>query len=328
MERTRRGLEETTAGRNRRTPAPARQSRSLSDEILDLQSTAGNRSVASVIGDAAVQRDAKPAAARNDGGVLTFDSGEVIPLQTVTWSATQKIARDTEGQSRFPTSTIPTRLEFGDLEITRLRDANSPRADEILDAKVHDHATLTLNQASADGGLPAEKFELQQVGIKEIKRARETGETKGEDLTEQISVYVGHLSIAGQVKDDSKATKAQAVAYLDVHGGHRTPVLAWEPSPVKGRKTDVDEGSLGRRVVVVDPLFTVTLQIPAGEGLNGLAAMLDGGRHFDATLTPNDGRSVLDVEQALVEEIKSSALGPGVVEVKLVAETNRVHRMP
>ena len=323
MDRLRRAPHEIAPGQARPAAGPGRRPQTLNEEILDLQSTAGNRSVASAIGETAVQRDPKPAAAaKNDGGVLTFDSGEVLPLQTVTWSVTQKIAQDTHGKSRWPTAAVPFKLEFGNLEITRLPDANSPRADEVIDAKEHDHATLTLNQASADGGLPAEKFELDKVGISRIS------ENKGDDLTEHVTVYVGHMAIAGQVKDDSKAAKARAVAHFQLDGGRPTPVLSWEQSPVSWRKATGDEGTFRRRTRVQDELFTLTIRIPAGELLNRLAATLEGASRFNATLTPIDGRSELDLKEMLVEEIKSSSFGPGVVEVKLVAEISRLRRMP
>jgi hypothetical protein len=316
VDRKRRGRDGADLAEPRRADGSPRRPPSPVDALLELQATAGNRAVAASLDRATVQR--QPArSGRNDGGALTLDSDEAIPLQSATWSLKVGVKAIYEGSERNP-QIEPTKREVGNLELTRRSDAHSARLQDLL-ATEHERGSLRLDRPSRDGALPATTLALRDVALVAYSRGR------GDDPTETLTIAVGDLQVAGMGKE---ASTADAVAFLQVGAGSDAwppiPVISWER---EGSPASLSSGPFQQVPMKHGPAEDrppdLTVKIAAGMGVTHLAEALDQKRRLNFTLSPKGAGAKTEMLEALVVKVASSADGPNVVEVRFAAELAR-----
>ncbi len=322
VDRKRRGPDGAELREPRHSNGPPRRQPSVVDAILDLQATAGNRAVTASLDRATAQRE-PTRTGKNDGGALTLDSGEPIPLQSATWSLKVSVANDYTGKQRTTTRHL-AKKEIGTLVITRASDAHSARFQELM-GSAHERGSLRLDKPSRDGALPATSLTLKEVSPVSYSRGR------GDDRTETMEIAVDELQVAGMGKE---ASAAAAVAHLQIGAGSDAwpplPVTAWEGGnpPFK----DVVPESVGAERLKFTrqdhPPDDLKVEIAAGMSLTRLAEVFDQGKHLDTlTVSPRGGGMEMVLQQVLVTKLTSTA-DPSVVQITFAAENSELRRMP
>jgi hypothetical protein len=287
--------------------------------LLALQAAAGNRATRDALAGTTAQRAGAfgPAVhgSGNAGGLLTLDGGVSLPVESATWSQTNKVAANYPGGARIP-ELHPTSIETGEIVITLAAGQGSGR-DAALEGLAAERATLRLDRRSRDGALPATSIDLRDVQVAAVTRS------KGDPPVVTIRLAVGGLSVAGLGKE---AKEADAVGRLEVNGGTDwppMPILEWTGGPgprelpAGGTATSLRPAATSR----AEPV-KVRLKIAAGPSVKRLLDAMSSNRHLDLVFTPKGGR-VVELFGVLVAKIESSGLGPDITDVELVAEQAR-----
>jgi hypothetical protein len=291
---------------------------SVVDAILELQAAAGNRAVAASLDRTTAQR--QPArGGTNDGGALILGSDKAIPLQSATWSLKVGVEAHYTGSKRTP-QLEPTMREVGNLVVTRRSDAHSAHLQELL-ASEHATGSLRLDRPSRDGALPATTLSLREAVVIEYSHG------KGDVPTETITIAVGDLQAAGMGKE---ASTADAVGVLQVGTGSDAwppiPVISWHREAPREALASGPGGFAKTPTALRPPQAppaNLTVRIAAGMAMTRLAEALDQNRRLNLTLSPKGSDRKMELLDALVVKVASTADGPNVVEVVFAPERSR-----
>jgi hypothetical protein len=302
---------------------PTRRASTVEDAILDLQHAAGNRGVAAALGQGGktvVQRQPK-SGRKNDGGALSL-GGEEIPLQSATWSLKTTIATAQMGQSRRP-SIHEAGLHAGDLTLKRRPDDHSGSLPDLMSTE-YEKGTLRLDRPSRDGAIPATNLEL--VGASLVSYAV----SKGDNPTETLVLGVDWMKVSGMGKDEDVTAKASArkasrwVLRATPVGGDAlpaVPLMSVEYSAPRSEGFESATMAIGK-MRPTDAPVRAKVTMHAGMALTRLAKAQTQGERLDLAFAIG-GDDRLRLDEAIVEEIRSSSDGPDIVEVGFVAEEQK-----
>jgi len=290
----------------------ARGRSTLEAALFDLQRLAGNRGVTSALRTDIVQRQPAPSR-KNDGGKITLDGDEEIPLQSATWSLKSDIVVQDTGQQRRPTIHAAT-LQAGELTLKRKPDVKSQRALEAL-GKEYKEGSLRLDRPSRDGAIPATDLRLFDVIVAEYQSGG------GDDPTETIRLGVGWIKVSGMAKEaEAGGAKGKAPAggwELHVAGGEMPPVPLISVS--YAQKSAWVEGRQEPRHPDAPGPFTATVRMGAGMALTRIARAQAAGQRLNVAFAMG-GRERLQMDAAIVKSIASTSEGPDVVDIEFIAE--------
>jgi hypothetical protein len=297
-------------------PAAHRREPTVADAFMDLQHSAGNRSIASALGGAVVQRKPGPSR-KNDGGTLKLGGGEEIPLQSATWSLNTAIAVSQMGSQRRPTIHAAANTA-GDLTIRRRPDKKSQLAIDAMGTDFQE-GSLRLTRPSKDGAIPATDMKLYEVVLSTYQSGSE------EKPSETLVLGVGWMKVSGMGKEEepgkTKGKRPSGGWELRVAGDEMAPVPLMSVRYEQPQERIAPDVGLSAHPGGPQP-FNATVTMGAGMGLTRLAKAQTEGRALDLTFALG-GAERLQLERALVKSISSTSDGPAVVEVSFAAEQVR-----
>jgi hypothetical protein len=301
--------------------------RNRSEELLRLQSTAGNQATSAAISAMAVQRAPGPTGG-NTGGELELDGLGSIPLQTATWSIETKVTADRMGNTR-DTELVPGKREPGNVVVTRKPDSSSSAivdAMQVATGRRDDvermNGTLRLSRPSRDGALPAATVALSDVVPVSYRPATDT------HPLETIVLAVGDLAVSGSGRD-GPASKSIGSLRFETRGGDPwplLPVLSWDRDMRSETPTAVGGvGGVGighLRDVVRPGGIRAHARIFAGPALTRLQGAMAPNlvRISVMAFTPRKGGKEQQLFDVLIVKLASTSDGPDVVEVEFAAE--------